>query len=141
MLMVTAAAVPGIRVRESARETALTNFEIAARRLGLNDYMRTILLTPMREVAVEIPLQTDDSCIRVFQGARVQHNGVRGPVMGGLRFSPSASVDLMSALAEITTWKNAVVAIPFGGAYGGVLCDPTELSHMEQERLTRQFIS
>src|SRR5262249_31354728 len=66
---------------------------------------------------------------------------VRGPVMGGLRFSPSASVDLMSALAEITTWKNAVVAIPFGGAYGGVLCDPTELSHAEQERLARQFIS
>jgi glutamate dehydrogenase (NAD(P)+) len=139
--MASAAAVPSIRVRESARETVLTNFEIAARRLGLDDYMRTVLLTPMREIAVEIPLQMDDGRIHVLKGARVQHNGVRGPVMGGLRFSPSASVELMGAFAEITTWKNAVVAIPFGGAHGGVLCDPTELSPTERERLTRQFIS
>jgi glutamate dehydrogenase (NAD(P)+) len=139
--MVSAAAVPGVSVRESARETALTNFEIAARKLGLDEYMRAILLTPMRQTAVEIPLQMDDETIRVFKGARVQHNGVRGPAMGGLRFSPSADLELMSALAEITTWKNAVLAIPFGGAHGGVLCDPMELSQTERERLTRQFIS
>jgi len=79
--------------------------------------------------------------MQLFSGARVQHNNVRGPVMGGVRFHPQANLELMRALAQTTTWKNAVVAIPFGGANGGVCCDPACLSEKELERLTRAFVS
>jgi glutamate dehydrogenase (NAD(P)+) len=136
------AASPAVSPRiESASQTAKENFQIAAKKLRLEPEMQTLLRTPMREMTVEIPVRMDDGSMRVFGCARVQHNGVRGPVMGGMRYHPAADIELTRALAEITTWKNAVVAIPFGGASGGVRCEPTQLSDAELERLTRQFTS
>ena len=141
--MATAAATsPKIAPRvECASQTAEENFQIAAKKLGLEPEMQTLLRTPMREMIVEVPLRMDDSRMQVFPCVRVQHNGVRGPVMGGVRFHPSANIEATRALAEVTTWKNAVVAIPFGGAGGGILGDPAQLSDSERERLTRQFTS
>ena len=136
------AASPAVSPRiESARQTAKENFQIAATKLRLEPEMQTLLCTPMREMTVEIPVRMDDGSMRVFACARVQHNGVRGPVMGGMRYHPAADVELTRALAEITTWKNAVVAIPFGGASGAIRCEPKQLSDAELERLTRQFTS
>jgi glutamate dehydrogenase (NAD(P)+) len=136
------AATPAVAPRvECASQTAKENFEIAARKLSLEPEMQTLLRTPMREMIVEIPLRMDDGSMRVFSCARVQHNGVRGPVMGGMRFHPSADIEVTRALAEVTTWKTAVVAIPFGGASGGIGCEPARLSDSELERLTRQFTS
>jgi len=126
---------------ESASQTAKENFEIAATKLGLELEMQTVLRTPMREMVVEVPLRMDDGRVQVFSCVRVQHNGVRGPLMGGMRIHPAADLEVARALAELTTWKNAVVAIPFGGASGGIQCDPSQLSDLECERLTRQFTS
>src|SRR5262245_11768064 len=123
---------------ECASQTARDNFDIAAKKLDLEPEMRTLLRTPMREMIVEVPLRMDDGSMQVFSCARVQHNGVRGPVMGGMRFHASADIEVTRALAEVTTWKNAVVAIPFGGASGGIGCEPAQLSDSELERLTRQ---
>ena len=136
------AATPAVAPRvECASQTAKENFYIAANKLGLEREMQTLLRTPMREMMVEVPLRMDDGSMQVFSCARVQHNGVRGPVMGGMRLHPAADIEVTRALAEITTWKNAVVAIPFGGASGGIRCDPAQLSDSEMERLTRQFTS
>jgi len=136
------AATPAVTPRvECASQTADENFYSAATKLGVEPEMQTLLRTPMREMIVEVPLRMDDGRMQVFSCARVQHNGVRGPVMGGMRFHPNADIDLTRALAGITTWKNAVVAIPFGGASGGIRCDPAQLSDSEMERLTRQFTS
>src|SRR5437762_2698575 len=126
---------------ESASQTAKDNFQIAAKKLCLEPEMQTLLRTPMREMTVEVPVRMEDGSMRVFSCARVQHNGVRGPGMGGMRYHPAADIELTRAMAEITTWKNAVVAIPFGGASGGIRCEPTRLSDAELERLTRQFTS
>ena len=126
---------------ESASQTAKENFLIAAKKLGLEPEMQTVLRTPMREMVVEVPLRMDDGHMQIFSCVRVQHNGVRGPVMGGMRFHPTANIELARALAEVTTWKNAVVAIPFGGASSVVQCDPAQLSDSERQQLTRQFTS
>src|SRR5215469_5724432 len=137
-----AAATPKTAQRnECASQTAKENFQIAAQDLALEQEMQTLLSTPMREVVVEVPLHMDDGRMEVFSCVRIQHNGVRGPLMGGMRFHPAMDVEYTRALAEVTTWKNAVVAIPFGGAGGGVKCDPAQLSDAERERLTRQFTS
>jgi glutamate dehydrogenase (NAD(P)+) len=136
------AATPAVAPRvECASQTAKQNFELAAKKLSLEPEMQTVLRTPMREMMVEVPLRMDDGSIQVISCARVQHNGVRGPVMGGMRFHSAADIEVTRALAEVTTWKNAVVAIPFGGASGGIRCDPAQLSASELERLTRQFTS
>lgn len=140
--MATAAASPKVApLVECASQTAKENFEIAAEKLGLALEMQTVLRTPMREMVVEVPLRMDDGRVEVFSCVRVQHNGVRGPLMGGMRIHPAADIEVARALAELTTWKNAVVAIPFGGASGGIQCDPSQLSDSERERLTRQFTS
>lgn len=137
-----AAAIPRVApLVECARQTAQENFEIAATKLGLEPEMQMVLRTPMREMVVEVPLRMDDGRLQVFSCVRVQHNGVRGPLMGGMRIHPTADLEVARALAELTTWKNAVVAIPFGGASGGMQCDPSQLSDSERERLTRQFTS
>jgi glutamate dehydrogenase (NAD(P)+) len=137
-----AAAIPKVApLVECASQTAQENFEIAAKKLGLELEMQTVLRTPMREMVVEVPLRMDDGRVQVFSCVRVQHNGVRGPLMGGMRIHPAADIEVARALAQLTTWKNAVVAIPFGGASGGIQCDPSRLSDLECERLTRQFTS
>ncbi|MGA2992724.1 MAG: Glu/Leu/Phe/Val dehydrogenase dimerization domain-containing protein [Candidatus Korobacteraceae bacterium] len=117
------------------------NFEIAAERLGLSSEQRKLLKMPFREIGVEVPIRMDDGELRVFSGYRVQHNGARGPAKGGIRFHPAVDLAEIRSLAEVMTWKTALANIPFGGAKGGVNCDPGEMSKAELERITRKFIS
>ncbi len=118
---------------------AETRFDEAARLLGLDDGMRKVLRTSSREITVHIPVQLDDGRLEVFTGYRVQHSLARGPGKGGIRFAPDVSLDEVRALAAWMTWKCAVVNIPFGGAKGGVICDPPMLSQAELERITRRY--
>ena len=103
-------------------------FDAAASHLGLDDGVRELLRRPWRELRVSVPVRMDDGRIEVFSGYRVQHNGVRGPYKGGVRYHPMADQEEVRALASLMTWKTALVDIPFGGAKGGVQCDPHELS-------------
>ena len=121
--------------------TAHHNFSLAAQRLGLSADQQVLLRTPFREVKVSVPVQMDDGSLRVFAGYRIQHSGARGPAKGGIRYHPAVEAGEMQALAEIMTWKTALVDIPFGGAKGGIACDPTKLSAGELERLTRRYVS
>ena len=114
-------------------------FDIASDRLGLDHGVREVLRRPDRELSVAIPILMDDATTRVFTGYRVQHNFSRGPCKGGIRFAPDVSLDEVRALAAWMTWKCSVVNIPFGGAKGGVICDPRELSQGELERITRRY--
>lgn len=126
---------------ENPRDIVDHNFELAAERLGLERELRTLLKVPFREVRVEVPVKMDDGSLRVLIGYRIQHSGVRGPTKGGLRYHPAVDVDEMRALAEAMTWKTALVNIPFGGAKGGIACDPMTMSPAEVERVTRKFIA
>ena len=126
---------------DNPRDITSYNFHLAADRLGLDSEMRTLLTTPFRELRVEVPVRLDDGSLKVFLGYRIQHNGVRGPAKGGIRYHPMVTVDEIHALAEAMTWKTAIVNIPFGGAKGGVVCDPRTMSQRELERLTRRFTS
>jgi len=126
---------------QNPREIVDRNFELAANRLGLEKEMRLLLKVPFREVRVEVPVKMDDGSLRVFIGYRIQHSGVRGPAKGGLRYHPAVELDEMRALAEAMTWKTALVNIPFGGAKGGIACDPLTMSSAEVERVTRKFIA
>jgi glutamate dehydrogenase (NAD(P)+) len=123
----------------SGKSIAASQFERAANLINLEDYMRRILLSPFREVQVEVPVRMDDGHIEVFTGYRIQHNGARGPCKGGIRYHPQADHDEVLGLATIMTWKTALMDIPFGGAKGGVTVDPRKLSRLELERLTRRF--
>ncbi len=114
-------------------------FDVASDHLGLDQGVREVLRTPDRELTVAIPILMDDGTTRVFTGYRVQHNFSRGPCKGGIRFSPDVHLDEVRALAAWMTWKCSVVGIPFGGAKGGVICDPRELSQGELERITRRY--
>ncbi len=118
---------------------AEARFDEAASRLGLDDGMCKILRSPDRELIVHVPVQLDDGRLEVFTGYRVQHSVARGPGKGGIRFAPDVTLDEVRALAAWMTWKCAVVNIPFGGAKGGVICDPALLSDLELERLTRRY--
>ncbi len=115
-------------------------FDQAARRLDLSENIRTLLMTPDREVRVEVAIELDSGKIGNFIGYRVQHDNARGPYKGGLRYHPAVDQDEARSLASLMTWKTAIVDLPFGGAKGGVNCDPTKLSRGELERLTRKFI-
>jgi glutamate dehydrogenase (NAD(P)+) len=118
---------------------AAARFDEAAKRLKLDDGMCKILRMPARELTVHIPVLLDDGRIEVFTGYRVQHSVARGPGKGGIRFAPDVSLDEVRALASWMTWKCAVVNIPFGGAKGGVICDPHKMSMGELERMTRRY--
>ncbi len=118
---------------------AEARFDEAADRLGLDEGIRKILRTPARELTVHIPVQLDDGRLEIFTGYRVQHSIARGPGKGGIRFAPDVTLDEVRALAAWMTWKCAVVNIPFGGAKGGVVCDPAVLSDGELERITRRY--
>src|SRR5437764_7013601 len=122
-------------------DMAIAQFDEAADRLGLSQAMRAILRKPKRELIVNFPVRMDNGDVEMFTGYRVQHNINRGPAKGGIRFSPEVSLDEVRALAMWMTWKCAVVGIPFGGAKGGVICDPHRMSHAELERLTRRYAS
>jgi glutamate dehydrogenase (NAD(P)+) len=125
----------------------VSNFEIvshyfdgAAGRLGLRDDVAEVLRTAYREVQVQIPIMQSDGRIHTYSGYRVQHNGARGPYKGGIRFHPEVDLDEVRALAQLMTWKTAIVGIPFGGAKGGVNCSPDELDSAELQRITRSFM-
>ena len=123
----------------SALSIAQRQFDATADAIGLDDSLRAVLREVKRELVVHFPVEMDDGSFRVFTGFRVQHNIARGPAKGGLRFHPAMTLDDARALAMYMTWKTAVVDVPFGGAKGGVVCDPHELNLTELERLTRRF--
>jgi len=116
-------------------------FERAFATMGLDPTWRPVLAAPKRLLTVSCPVRMDDGSIRVFTGYRVQHNNALGPFKGGIRYSLSVARDEVMALAMLQTWKNALVGLPFGGAKGGVVCDPKALSAGEKERLTRRYTS
>ncbi|MDQ4143408.1 MAG: Glu/Leu/Phe/Val dehydrogenase [Actinomycetota bacterium] len=120
-------------------EAATYFFHGSADRLSLTEEKRAVLATSYRELAVQVPVRMDDGTMKVFRGFRIQHNGARGPYKGGVRFHPSADLDEVRALAALMTWKNALIDVPFGGAKGGVQCDPRRMSSDELQRLTRRF--
>jgi glutamate dehydrogenase (NAD(P)+) len=114
-------------------------FDVAASKLQLDAGLRKYLRSPNREIIVHIPVTMDNGQLQVFDGYRVQHSIARGPCKGGLRYSPTVTLDEIRGLAAEMTWKCAVVNIPFGGAKGGVVCDPSLLSKGELERITRRY--
>ncbi len=118
---------------------AQAQFDRAAEHLGLSHDMRELLREPKRELIMHFPVQMDDGSMRTFTGYRVQHNLNRGPGKGGIRYSPNVTLNEVKALAMWMTWKCATVDIPFGGAKGGVVCDPKAMSDRELERLTRRY--
>ncbi|KAH9720986.1 glutamate dehydrogenase 2 [Citrus sinensis] len=115
------------------------NFRYAARILGLDSKLERSLLIPFREIKVECSIPKDDGSLATFVGFRIQHDNARGPMKGGIRYHPEVDPDEVNALAQLMTWKTAVAAIPYGGAKGGIGCNPRELSMSELERLTRVF--
>ena len=127
------------RAPMSGKAIVSSQFDRAADLINLESYMRRILMSPFREVQVEVPVRMEDGRIEVFTGYRIQHNGARGPCKGGIRYHPEADHDEVFGLATIMTWKTALMDIPFGGAKGGVAVDPRKLTPLELERLTRRF--
>jgi glutamate dehydrogenase (NAD(P)+) len=120
-------------------ENAEARFEIAAKKLNLEQGLYHYLKHPSKEITLYIPVGMDNGTLEVFTGYRVLHSTVRGPGKGGIRFAPDVSLDEVRALATWMTWKCAVVNIPFGGAKGGVICNPQKMSKLELERLTRRY--
>ena len=122
-------------------EAQEARFDFAARKLNLEEGLWKLLRMPAREIIVHFPVAMDDGHMEIFTGFRVQHSIARGPGKGGLRYAPDVTLDEVRALASWMTWKCAVVNIPFGGAKGGVICDPKKMSHGELERMTRRYTS
>jgi glutamate dehydrogenase (NAD(P)+) len=122
-------------------EAQAARFDFAARKLNLEDGLWKLLRTPAREIIVHFPVTMDDGRTEIFTGFRVQHSIARGPGKGGVRYSPEVNLDEVRALASWMTWKCAVVNIPFGGAKGGVICNPKTMSQGELERMTRRYTS
>ncbi len=122
-------------------EAQNARFDFAARKLNLDEGLWKVLRSPSREVIVHFPVALDNGVIDMFTGFRVQHSMARGPCKGGIRYAPDVTLDEVRALASWMTWKCAVVNIPFGGAKGGVICDPRTMSRGELERMTRRYTS
>ena len=120
-------------------EAQNARFDFAARKLNLDEGLWKVLRSPQREVIVHFPVTLDNGMIDMFTGFRVQHNIARGPCKGGIRYTPDLTLDEVRALASWMTWKCAVVNIPFGGAKGGIICDPKAMSRGELERMTRRY--
>ena len=131
---------PGPKLdQESPFDSMMERFKFAAEILQLDEGMFSYLASPVKQVIVSVPIVMDDGSIRVFEGFRVIHDNVLGPSKGGIRFAPDVHLDEVKALAAWMTWKCAVVNVPFGGAKGGIRCNPKELSKGELERLTRRY--
>ena len=118
---------------------AQIQFDMAAEYLKLDPGLRQILRTPKRVMEVSVPVKMDNGQTKVFTGFRVQHNVSRGPAKGGLRYHPNVTLDEVKALAAWMTWKTATVNLPYGGAKGGIICDPKRMSKGELERMTRRY--
>ncbi|HMI90322.1 MAG TPA: Glu/Leu/Phe/Val dehydrogenase dimerization domain-containing protein [Polyangiales bacterium] len=125
---------------ESAFQTTNTFLDRAFKRLKVEPLYETLLRTPSRELRVELVLRRENGSIGHFIGYRVQHDDSRGPFKGGLRYHPQVDLDEVRSLASLMTWKTALIGVPFGGAKGGIQCDPSELSLWELEQLTRKFV-
>ncbi len=125
--------------KENPFEAMMTRFHTASQILGLEEEIYNVLKVPARQVIVSLPITMDDGSIRVFEGYRVIHSTILGPSKGGIRFDPHVNIDEVKALAAWMTWKCAVVDIPYGGAKGGVTCNPREMSAGEIERLMRAY--
>ena len=126
--------------RASSLDEVNIFFDKAADRLSLDDGMRALLKTPWRELSVSLPIRMDNGEMLILQGYRVQHNGARGPYKGGVRYHMEADMEEVRALASLMTWKTALANIPFGGAKGGVQCDPSSMSVSELNRVTRRYV-
>ena len=126
---------------ENVWQMAQSQLDDVARLIGLNESMHGFLREPKRILEVSVPVRMDTGPTKIFKGFRVQHNMSRGPTKGGIRFHPDVTLDEVKALAMWMTWKCALVNIPFGGAKGGVICDPRIMSMQELENLTRRFTS
>jgi glutamate dehydrogenase (NAD(P)+) len=124
---------------ENPFESMMSRFDRAAQLLDLDPDLYAVLRVPNRELKVYIPTRMDSGRIQVFEGFRVQHNFARGPAKGGIRYAPDVNLDEIRALAAWMTWKCAVVNVPFGGAKGGIICDPQQMSNGEIERMTRRY--
>ena len=135
--------VPGVSLDQEINpwEAQNARFDFAAQKLNLDDGLWKLLRMPAREIIVHFPVPMDDGHIEMFTGFRVQHSIARGPGKGGVRYAPTVTLDEVRALASWMTWKCAVVNIPFGGAKGGVICDPKNMSKNELERMTRRYTS
>ncbi len=125
--------------RENPLESMMKRFDLAAQILGLEKGVYEFLKRPMWQHIVTIPIQMDDGRIEIFEGYRVVHSNIMGPSKGGIRFAPDVTLDEIKALAAWMTWKCAVVNIPFGGAKGGIRCDPAKLTPVEIEKITRRY--
>src|SRR4051812_22885065 len=123
----------------NAWEEQAARFDLAAKKLNLDEGLWKVLRYPNREIILHIPVALDNGKLEVYTGFRVQHSIARGPAKGGLRYSPDVTLDEVRALASWMTWKCAVVNIPFGGAKGGIICDPHKMSQGELERMTRRY--
>jgi glutamate dehydrogenase (NAD(P)+) len=121
-------------------EDATRYLDRAARHTNLEPDILKLLRSPFREMHVEVPVRMDSGRLEVFAGYRVQHNGARGPYKGGVRFHPNVDLEEVRALASLMTWKCALVDVPFGGAKGGVQCDPSAMSEGELNRLARRYM-
>ncbi|MEO7994542.1 MAG: Glu/Leu/Phe/Val dehydrogenase dimerization domain-containing protein [bacterium] len=126
---------------DSIYQSTLRQFELAADALEMENHWRNVLRSPFREMGVSLPLRKDDGTLEVFYGFRVQHNGSRGPMKGGIRYHPHVDLNEVRALAALMAWKTALVDIPYGGAKGGINCEPALLSQSELQRLTRKYVS
>lgn len=128
-----------IKDKENPFESMMSRFHIASQALGLNDELYNVLKNPVKQVIVSLPITMDDGSIRVFEGYRVVHSNILGPSKGGIRYDMGVNIDEVKALAAWMTWKCAVVDIPYGGAKGGIRCNPRQMSSGEIERLTRAY--
>ena len=131
--------IVGMEQETNPWEAQAARFDMAAKKLNLDEGLCKVLRLPSREIIVHIPVQMDDGRLEVFTGFRVQHSIARGPGKGGIRYAPDVTHDEVRALASWMTWKCAVVNIPFGGAKGGIICDPHKMSMGELERMTRRY--
>jgi glutamate dehydrogenase (NAD(P)+) len=123
-----------------AAEATNYYFRKAARIMDVGERIETLLATPLREVKVQVSIELDSGEIGTFIGYRIQHDNSRGPMKGGLRFHPQLDAAEVESMASLMTWKTAVVNLPYGGAKGGITCDPSRMSLRELERLTRKFV-
>src|SRR3984893_251162 len=137
--MTTATKSVSLEQELNPTEAQTARFDLAAQKLNLDEGLWKVLRYPTRELIVHIPVAMDNGTLEVFTGFRVQHSIARGPSKGGIRYAPDVTLDEVRALAAWMTWKCAVVNIPFGGAKGGVICDPSKLSKTEIERITRRY--
>jgi len=128
-----------IRDHENPFESMMSRFKIASEILGLDEEIYNVLKSPAKQVTVSLPVTMDDGSVKVFEGFRVIHSNILGPSKGGIRYDPGVHIDEIKALAAWMTWKCAVVDIPYGGAKGGIVCNPREMSAGEIERLTRAY--